>query len=112
MTENDFRKLALSLPDAEESSHMAHPDFRANGKIFATLRHPAKGWGMVKLTPDQQDIFVELAPDAFQPVKGGWGVKGATNVNLKNATKKITREALMTAWANVTSPTGRGKASR
>ena len=112
MTENDFRKLALSLPDTEESSHMNHPDFRAGGKIFATLRAPAAGFGMVKLTRDQQEMFVELAPDVFQPVKGGWGVKGATNVVLKNAKKTITKEALLVAWTNVTSPKGRGKASR
>ena len=112
MTEDDFRSLALSLPEAEESSHMNHPDFRAGRKIFATLRSPAEGWGMVKLTPDQQEMFVKVAPGIFQPVKGGWGRQGSTNVNLKNAKKKITREALMTAWTNVTSPRGRGKASR
>jgi hypothetical protein len=100
MTEDDFRKLALSLPEAEESAHMNHPDFRVGGKIFATLQSPRQGMGMVKLTPDQQEMFVKLAPDAFQPVKGGWGLKGATNVILKNAGKKITREALLTAWKN------------
>ena len=112
MTENDFRKLALSLPDTEELSHMSHPDFRARGKIFASLRSPSEGWGMVKLTPDQQEMFVRMAPDVFQPAKGGWGRQGSTNVNLKNAKKKMTREALLVAWTNVTSPKGRGKASR
>jgi hypothetical protein len=100
MTEDDFRTLALSLPEAEESSHMNHPDFRVGGKIFATLRSPREGWGMVKLTPDQQEMFVKLAPEIFQPVKGGWGLKGATNVILKKAGKKITREVLLTAWRN------------
>jgi hypothetical protein len=38
MTEDDFRRLALGLPEAVESAHMAHPDFREGGKIFATLR--------------------------------------------------------------------------
>lgn len=32
-----FRKFALALPDATESSHMGHPDFRLNDHIFATL---------------------------------------------------------------------------
>ncbi|HEY3055603.1 MAG TPA: MmcQ/YjbR family DNA-binding protein [Thermoanaerobaculia bacterium] len=110
MTEDDFRTLALSLPDAEESAHMGHPDFRVRGKIFATLH--GKGFGMVKLTPDQQEMFVNIAPEIFQPVKGGWGLKGATNVTLKKAKKTVTREALLTAWRNVTSAKGRGKASR
>ncbi len=110
MTEDDFRKLALSLPDTEESAHMGHPDFRVRGKIFATLH--AKGFGMVKLTSDQQGVFMNIAPEIFQPVKGGWGLKGATNVILKKAKKPITRDALLTAWRNVTSASGRGKASR
>ena len=37
MTVNEFRKLALSFPEAIESAHMHHPDFRVGGKIFATL---------------------------------------------------------------------------
>ncbi len=37
MTADEFRFLALELPEAVESSHMCHPDFRVRGKIFATL---------------------------------------------------------------------------
>ena len=59
MTEDAFRKLALSLPDAVEASHMNHPDFRVRGKIFATIY---RGMGMVKLTPDQQEMFVKTDP--------------------------------------------------
>ena len=80
---------------------MAHPDFRVNGKIFATLGYPREGFAMVKLTPDQQDMFVKLAPDAFVPVKGTWGAKGATNILLKNAKSKMVREALLAAAKNV-----------
>lgn len=36
MTANEFRTLALSLPETTEAAHMAHPDFRVAGKIFAT----------------------------------------------------------------------------
>ena len=50
MTDNDFRRLALSFPEAVESEHMKHPDFRVGGKIFATLSYPEEGLGMVKLT--------------------------------------------------------------
>ncbi len=58
---------------------------------------------MVKLTPDQQEAFVKIALAIFQPVKGGWGRGGATNVILKKAKKPITRDALLTAWKNITS---------
>ena len=59
MTPNEFRKLALSFPETEERGHMNHPDFRVAGKIFATLGYPDRSWGMVKLTPVEQEMLVE-----------------------------------------------------
>jgi hypothetical protein len=97
VTEDDFRKIALALPGAIESAHMGHPDFRVGGKIFATLM-PQEGWGMVKLTPDEQEAFVQAAPGVFSPVPGGWGRQGATRVQLKAATKSIARDGLTAAW--------------
>ncbi len=58
MTANEFRTMALDLPQAFENRHMNHPDFRVAGRIFATLDYPRRGWGMVKLTPEQQEFFV------------------------------------------------------
>ena len=109
MTAADFRLLALSLPDVEESAHMDHPDFRAGGKIFATLGYPDKSWGMVKLFPDQQKEFVAADPEMFAPVKGGWGKQGCTNVLLKAASKERVREALSAAWQNATEKSGVAK---
>ena len=40
MTADTFRKMALEYPGAVESSHMNHPDFRLDGKIFAALGSP------------------------------------------------------------------------
>ena len=97
---NEFRRMALSLPEASESRHMGHPDFRVRGKIFATLGYPSAGWGVVKLTPDQQELFVQLEPDAFVPVKGAWGLRGATSVALRTAPKGMVRKALIAAWCN------------
>ena len=65
MTAEQFRRLALALPDTAESAHMRHPDFRVNGKIFATLGYPDSGWGMVKLTPEQQEVFVRAEAGVF-----------------------------------------------
>ncbi len=100
MTRNDFRRIALSFPEAAESSHIGHPDFRVRGKIFATLGYPDAAWGMVKLTPEQQEEFMESDPAAFAPVKGGWGRRGATNVKLNAAKKASVRTALTAAWCN------------
>jgi hypothetical protein len=101
VTADEFRRLALSLPEAAELAHMGHPDFRVGGKIFATLGHPDEGWGMVKLTIEQQRRFVRDEPDVFAPVSGGWGRRGATNVNLAAATDDALRPALVAAWRNV-----------
>ena len=100
MTADDFRKLALSLPEAIESAHMHHPDFRVRGKIFATLGYPDKDWAVVKLTPDEQKHFIQSDPKVFQPVKGAWGRRGNTNVYLPEAKIDIAREALTAAWRN------------
>ena len=97
MTENEFRALALSLPESEEKAHMGHPDFRVGGRIFATLGR-ARGEAVVMLTPDLQDSFVKLCPDGFEPVAGGWGRKGATIVVLARCPKRIARDAVTAAW--------------
>lgn len=73
MTATEFRRIALSLPQASEAAHMGHPDFR---------------------------VVVRAQPAAFAPVKGGWGRGGATNVRLRAAKKGAVREALITAWRN------------
>jgi hypothetical protein len=99
VTANEFRGLALALPEAVEASHMGHPDFRIRGKIFATLG-PEEAWGMVKLSAEQQAEFVRTAPDIFQPIPGGWGERGATRVNLEAAAERPVRDALVLAWRN------------
>jgi hypothetical protein len=100
MTANDFRKLALALPETEERSHMNHPDFRVAGKIFATLGYPDKSRAMVKLPPEQQHYLSKDYPETFVPVKGTWGSRGATSVHLKAASKEILRKAIEAAWRN------------
>jgi hypothetical protein len=101
MTAEQFRRLALSFPEAVESSHMNHPDFRVRGgKIFATLAYPDEKWGMVKLSPEQQEEFVRAKPEVFVPVKGGWGRGGATSVLLRVAKSRELRPAMAAAWCN------------
>jgi hypothetical protein len=101
VTAEDFRTLALSLPDAIESAHMHHPDFRVRRKIFATLGYPDKDWAVAKLTPKQQNLFVQSDSKTFQPVKGAWGRCGNTKIYLPRAKIDIVRDALTLAWRNV-----------
>ncbi|HLJ76857.1 MAG TPA: MmcQ/YjbR family DNA-binding protein [Acidobacteriaceae bacterium] len=98
MTPDEFRNLALALPDAQECAHSNHPDFRVGGRIFATLGYPDEAWAMVKLFPDQQAAFIATAPKAFSPVKGAWGKQGCTSILLAKAKKRKVQEALHAAW--------------
>jgi hypothetical protein len=98
MNIDDFRRIALSLEGAEEGSHMGHPDFRVNGRIFATLAAAAQGYGNLLLTPEQQSAFVEELPEIFLPVAGGWGKNGATHVRLSVVSEDVLAGALRTAW--------------
>ncbi len=98
MNADDFRRIALSLEGVEESSHMGSPDFRVGGRIFATLAAQSQGYGNLMLTPDQQAVFVEEAPQLFLPVHGGWGKSGATHIRLAAAREDVLAGALQAAW--------------
>lgn len=66
MCASDFRRIALGMEGAIEGAHMGHPDFRVNSRIFATL-HDDDRFGMVALTPEQQQRFTRGYP--FTPEK-------------------------------------------
>jgi hypothetical protein len=116
VTPNDFRRIALSMPESVEGSHMGHADFRVGKRIFATLGWPDRSWAMVKLTPEQQVKLVKGTPKVFVPVSGGWGKSGSTNVRLATADKATVKNALAIAWRNIapnsllTRPTARSSA--
>jgi hypothetical protein len=101
MPAGHFRRAALALPGAAEGAHQRTADFRVGKRIFATLGYPDDGWGMVKLTPEQQSMLVEAEPDIFRPVPGGWGKQGYTNVLLAKADAATLKSALAMAWKNV-----------
>ena len=91
MTVAQFRKIATRLPEAIESAHMGRPDFRVRGKVFASLGYPDAGWGMVKLTPEQQALCLEAEPAMFAPAKGAWGKAGSTCVAARGGADEAPR---------------------
>lgn len=114
-TADDFRRIALSFEGAEESSHMGSPDFRVEGKIFATLASQKQGYGNLKLTPEQQADFVRELPEVFLPIPGGWGKMGMTHIRLAKASEDVLAGALRTAWqlrASKNTKTGKKPAPR
>ena len=108
VTAADYRRIALSLPGASESSHMGNPDFRVSGRIFCTLSLEKEGYGVLKLTPEQQAGMVEDAPEVFSPVPGGWGRMGMTRVRLDAVSEDVLEAALRTAWRQ---RVGKGRAA-
>ena len=101
MTANGFRRMALAFHNTVERAHMGHPDFRVNGKIFATLQ-TGKTRGMVVLTPAQQAQFVADHPAMFTPENGAWGRQGCTRVHLAAADEDTLGDAMTLAWQNAT----------
>jgi hypothetical protein len=97
MTAADFRRIALKMAGAVESAHMNHPDFRANGKIFATI-YPDGERGMVRLTPDVQREYIRAHPETFEPASGAWGRQGCTTVQFAGADAVTVRGAIAHAW--------------
>jgi len=100
MNHHDFRRIVLRLSDTVEGAHMGHPDFRVKNRIFATI-HPDPTHGMVKLTPDQQQVFVRDFPTIFIPESGAWGRAGCTRVMFSEADEEVLGEVATLAWQNV-----------
>jgi hypothetical protein len=90
---------------------MDHPDFRAHGRIFATI-HPDQRRGSIKLTPDQQKAMIVANPGAFEPASGAWGRQGWTVVRFAAVDDETLGDALTTAWQNVHPSAVRASASK
>jgi hypothetical protein len=94
MTPDDFRRLALSQPKAVEVYCVLR-------RSFASLGGPAESVATVRLTSEQQAMFIDASPKIFVPASGGWGRPGATNVVLAYAHEAIVESALAVAWRNI-----------
>ena len=93
-----YRRLALSMPGAVEGSHWGNADFRVGGRIFCTTSLVKEGYGVLKLTPEEQAGMVADAPEVFSPVPGGWGEMGATRVRLDAVSEDVLEGAIRVAW--------------
>jgi predicted DNA-binding protein (MmcQ/YjbR family) len=111
MTPDEFRALALSLPDAEANAHLGNPDFRVKGKIFATMGGTT-GRPVVKLTAEEQDLLFSVLPQIFAPVPGSWGQKGWTHLTLSAIDEATAKDALERSWRNVVQPPKRPRARK
>ena len=100
VTREQVRKLALSFPEAEESSHFDQPDFRVRGKIFATLDADGKR-GTLKLAPELQAMVLDARGEAFYPAAGYWGAQGWTNYRPAKVELAELKGLMEEAWLRV-----------
>ena len=91
--------LALSMPEAVQSSHFGNADFRVRDRIFASM--PKAGAMVLKLTTEQQEMLVEAEGAVFSALPNKWGEKGWTTVLLAALDEPTALSALWMAWGNV-----------
>ena len=77
---------------------MGHPDFRVNNGIFATLHHDPE-FGMVALTPDQQEQFMRDYPPV-RARKRGMGAGRIDEGAVSFRDEETLGDALTIAWQN------------
>jgi hypothetical protein len=95
-TAKDFRRIALSLEGTTEAPHFDRTAFMVK-RIYATLAPDGRSANLM-LSPDEQALKCEVAPDAFAPVPNAFGARGATTAKLSALTAAELRGALETAW--------------
>jgi hypothetical protein len=95
-TAKDFRRIALSLEGTTEAPHFERTAFKVR-RIYATLARDGLTANLM-LTPDEQALKCEVAPDAFTRIPNAWGERGATTANLAKLTAAELHYALATAW--------------
>jgi hypothetical protein len=96
VTGNEFRKTALSLPEAEERETWGHPTFRVRDKLFATLSDDGQP-ATVKAAREEQAALVAADPATFT-VPAYVGRHGWVGVQLATADPEEVRELLVEAW--------------
>jgi hypothetical protein len=97
VTAAQMRKAALALPEVEEKSHFAQPDFRVRNKIFAGMS-PDEQTGTLKLTSEVQSSVLSARPDAFFAAAGAWGRSGWTHFKLSELELGALQDLLLEAW--------------
>lgn len=103
VSNNEFRKMALSLKDSVELPHFEITSFRINKKVFATLDERISR-ACLMLNEIDQSVFCSFDPDIIYPVPNAWGKKGATYFELDKVRKDMMRDALNLAYQGKAKP--------
>ncbi|HEV2514900.1 MAG TPA: MmcQ/YjbR family DNA-binding protein [Devosia sp.] len=97
-TSSEFTAIALALDGTTEAPHFDRRAFKV-ARIYATLA--ADGLtANLKLTPDEQEFKMMLAPEAFMPIDNAWGRQGWTTAVLAKLSVEELKAALKMAYAH------------
>ena len=100
VTTQEFRKLALAMPNAVEQPHFEATSFRVNKKIFATMDERVNCVCLM-LTVEDQSVFCLHDVAVIYPVPNKWGQNGATYVELDKLEHiEILQDATQQAYNN------------
>lgn len=97
MTPEQFRKRALTFPEATEEPHFEKTSFRVRKKIFATMA-PDKAEVVLKLPLLEQTVFADASGGAIYPVENRWGQQGWTVVLLGKVKAVLLQDALVCSY--------------
>jgi hypothetical protein len=92
-----IRELVAQLPDAQESAHHGHPDFRVRKKIFATLSETDER-AALRLTGVEARALAEREPAVFRLVSDR-GPVGWVSVLLVGVDEGEFADLLEAAWS-------------
>ena len=98
----NFRKTALSFPDAAEEPHFEKTSFRVKKKIFATFDEK-NNHAVLKLNEIDQSVFCASSEKIFYPIPNKWGKQGWTIVELLRVRPEMFEDALIRSYENVAS---------
>ncbi|MFN9849859.1 MAG: MmcQ/YjbR family DNA-binding protein [Alphaproteobacteria bacterium] len=100
LTEDDVRRIALSMPESGEEPHFESASFCVNKKIFCTLAKGADR-ATIKLSSEDQHNLIAHDPGILSPISGYWGKKGWTEVKFTGLGEDQLKTLMRLAWAAV-----------
>uniref|UniRef100_B0T9A1 TfoX N-terminal domain-containing protein n=1 Tax=Caulobacter sp. (strain K31) TaxID=366602 RepID=B0T9A1_CAUSK len=85
MTADEFRQLALAIPNTRCVTRLGAIEFQIQDATFAALGAPDPTLATLRLAPDTQAKALAADPHTFAPQAGGAGARGVTCVRLARA---------------------------
>jgi predicted DNA-binding protein (MmcQ/YjbR family) len=100
VTIEEFKNMAGSFPESYEEAHFEKESFRVRKKIFATMDEK-KRQVVVRLSEIDQSVFCAFDRTVIYPVKGAWGKKGWTLIELQKVKRDMLTDAIKASYCLV-----------